>query len=55
MGSMQIMSGIVTLRIGDPIPTANLTLKDRAALTQTLRDKVADLLGESTSQPQKTR
>ena len=55
MGSMQIMSGIVDLRIGDPIPTSNLTLKDRAALTQTLRDKVMELLAESTPQPQKTR
>ncbi len=54
MGSMQIMSGIVELRIGDPIPTSNLTLKDRTALTQTLRDKVMELLADSTSQPQKT-
>src|SRR5580704_2870881 len=38
MGSLQIMSGIVELRIGDPIPTANLTLKDRATLTRTMHD-----------------
>jgi len=55
MGSMQIMSGVVELRIGDPIPTANFTLKDRALLTQTMRDKVAELIGESTAEPQKTR
>ena len=55
MGSMQIMAGVVELRIGDPIPTADLTLKDRAALTQILRDKVADLIGESTAEPQQTR
>lgn len=55
MGSMQIMSGIVRLRIGDPIHTANLTLKDRGQLTQTLRERVADLLRESTSEPQETR
>ena len=54
MGSMQIISGIVELRIGDPIPTANLTLKDRTNLNQTLREKVALLL-ESTAEPQKTR
>src|SRR5262245_36032639 len=54
MGSMQIISGIVQLRIGDPIPTGNLTLKDRAALNHTLREKVALLL-ESTAEPQKTR
>ena len=52
MGSMQIMSGIVELRIGDPIPTANLTLKDRTAFTQLLRDKVAGLIGDSASKPQ---
>ena len=55
MGSMQIISGAVELRIGDPIPTANLTSKDRATLTLTLREKVAGLLSESTSEPQKTR
>jgi len=55
MGSMQIMSGVVELRIGDPIPTANFTLKDRALLTQMMRDKVAELIGESASEPQKTR
>ena len=54
MGSLQIMSGIVELRIGDPIPTANLTMKDRATLTQTMHDRVADLL-RSASQPQGTR
>jgi 1-acyl-sn-glycerol-3-phosphate acyltransferase len=54
MGSMQIMSGTVVLRIGDPIPTTNLTLRDRTALTQTLHDRVADLLGVSTTEPQKT-
>ena len=53
MGSMQIMSGPVELRIGDPIPTANLTLKDRTILIRTLREKVASLL-ESTAEPQKT-
>lgn len=55
MGSLQIMSGIVELRIGDPIPTAHLTPRDRAALTQTMHDRVADLLRQSASQPQETR
>jgi len=49
LGSMQIMSGIVELRIGDPIPTADLTLKDRTRLTQTLRQKIVELLADSTS------
>jgi hypothetical protein len=47
------MSGVVELRIGDPIPTSSLTLKDRGRLTQTLREKVIELLAESTSEPQK--
>jgi 1-acyl-sn-glycerol-3-phosphate acyltransferase len=55
MGSMQIMRGVVHLRIGDPIPTADLTARDRASLAQTMHDKVADLLNESASQPQQTR
>jgi len=54
MGSLQIMSGIVELRIGDPIPTSNLTMKDRASLTQSMHDRVADLL-KSASQPQGAR
>jgi 1-acyl-sn-glycerol-3-phosphate acyltransferase len=54
MGSLQIMSGIVTLRIGDPIPTANMTMKNRTTLTQMMHDRVEDLL-RSASQPQGTR
>jgi 1-acyl-sn-glycerol-3-phosphate acyltransferase len=55
MGSMQIMSGVVQLRIGDPIPTACLTSKDRATLTQTLHNQVAELIGASTSQAPQAR
>ena len=55
MGSMQIMSGIVELKIGDPISIENLTLKDRMVFTGILRDKVASLLGESAAEPQETR
>jgi 1-acyl-sn-glycerol-3-phosphate acyltransferase len=56
MGSMQIMSGVVKLRIGEPVDTSRLTLKDRATLTRTMRDKVGELLmNESVSEPQKTR
>jgi hypothetical protein len=43
------------LKIGDPISIENLTLKDRMPFTSVLRDKVAELLGESTAQPQETR
>jgi 1-acyl-sn-glycerol-3-phosphate acyltransferase len=55
MGSLQVMRGVVQLRIGDPIPTANLILKDKATLTQTMHDRVADLLRQSASQPQDAR
>jgi 1-acyl-sn-glycerol-3-phosphate acyltransferase len=55
MGSMQIMSGIVELRIGDPIPTSNLSLKDRTTLTHTLREKVVELLSDSISETQKAQ
>src|SRR5260370_5125649 len=55
MGSIQIMRGLLHLTLGDPIPTAGLTAKDRANLAQTMHDKVADLLSESASEPQQTR
>jgi 1-acyl-sn-glycerol-3-phosphate acyltransferase len=44
MGSLNVRPGHVTLRIGNPIPTANLTLKDRERLTQQLHEGVAELL-----------
>ncbi|HYP13705.1 MAG TPA: lysophospholipid acyltransferase family protein [Bryobacteraceae bacterium] len=51
MGSMNVRPGHVTLRVGDPIPTANLTLQERAALTKQLHDRVADLLDGARRQP----
>lgn len=45
MHSLNVRPGHVIMRIGDPIPTANLTLKDRAKLTQEMHTRVADLLG----------
>jgi 1-acyl-sn-glycerol-3-phosphate acyltransferase len=44
MHSVHLKPGTVHLLIGDPIPTANLTLRDRGALTKELRDRVAELL-----------
>jgi 1-acyl-sn-glycerol-3-phosphate acyltransferase len=44
MHSLNVRPGHVTLRVGDPIPTADLTLRDRALLTQQLRERVEDLL-----------
>lgn len=48
MGSMHIQPGPVEVRIGDPVPTERLTLKDRSALTEQLRNEIARLYqGES--------
>ncbi|MFN3325780.1 MAG: lysophospholipid acyltransferase family protein [Bryobacteraceae bacterium] len=47
VGSIHVKPGPVSLRLGEPIPTEGLTLKDRAALTETLRARVIDLLGET--------
>jgi 1-acyl-sn-glycerol-3-phosphate acyltransferase len=35
----------VTLRIGDPIPTEGLTLRDREQLTDAVRDQISKMLG----------
>ena len=45
MGSMNVRPGRVVLRIGAPIPTAELTRKDRAGLTRQLHERVSELLG----------
>lgn len=45
MHGIAIRGGDVTIRIGDPIPTAGLTTRDREALTNRLRDAVSELLG----------
>jgi 1-acyl-sn-glycerol-3-phosphate acyltransferase len=51
-GSIHIHTGRVTVRIGDPIPTSGLTLKDRDELTAQLRRELAGLLGiELTPEP----
>jgi 1-acyl-sn-glycerol-3-phosphate acyltransferase len=46
MGSWQMRSGRVELRIGDPISTAGLTLKDRGRLTEQTHEQIAGLLQE---------
>jgi 1-acyl-sn-glycerol-3-phosphate acyltransferase len=46
MGSLTIRSGRVRLRIGEPIPTTEMKLSDREALTRRLYDEVAALWGE---------
>jgi 1-acyl-sn-glycerol-3-phosphate acyltransferase len=45
-GSGQVRSGCVTMRIGDPIPTDQVQLRDRARVTAELRDRIVSLLDE---------
>jgi 1-acyl-sn-glycerol-3-phosphate acyltransferase len=45
-GGNVIQGGPVTMRIGEPIPTLDLTLSDRTALTQRLEREVRTLVGE---------
>lgn len=51
MHSLNVRPGKVTLRLGDPIPTANLSLQDRGDLTENVRKRVAELLGEVHTDP----
>ena len=44
-GSLSPLPGPVVLRVGDPIPTANLTLQDRGRLTEQVYAQVAAMLG----------
>lgn len=43
-GGAVFRPGHVRLRIGDPIPTAGLTLRDRGELTRQMRDRITALL-----------
>lgn len=43
-GSGKVLPGTVRMRIGDPIPTAGLSLRDRHKLTAQVRDQIATLL-----------
>jgi len=44
-GSAVFHPGRVRLRVGDPIPTEGLTLRDREALTAAAHEQIASLLG----------
>jgi 1-acyl-sn-glycerol-3-phosphate acyltransferase len=46
MGSFHVRPHPVTLRIGDPISTAGLKLDCRGELSQTLRRRIGELIGE---------
>jgi 1-acyl-sn-glycerol-3-phosphate acyltransferase len=45
-GSGRVNSGSVTMRIGDPIPTDGLQLRDRSRITGDLRNRIAGMLDE---------
>jgi 1-acyl-sn-glycerol-3-phosphate acyltransferase len=45
MHSIHIRRGVVPLRIGDPIPTKDLTLSDREDLTQRTYATISEMLG----------
>jgi len=45
MGSSYIRAGCVRLCIGDPIPTAGMTIHDHKRLTKELQENVASLVG----------
>ena len=44
-----VRAGRVSVRIGDPIDTASLTLKDREHLTEQVRQQIASMLEQYTS------
>lgn len=45
-GSGHVRSGTVTMRVADPIPTEQLHLRDRGAITDQLRDRIVRMLEE---------
>lgn len=51
VGSVHIRSGEVDLLFGEPVQTSHLTLKDRAALTRLMRERVCELLAELEGRP----
>jgi 1-acyl-sn-glycerol-3-phosphate acyltransferase len=51
-GSGTMRGGPVTMRIGDPIPTTQATIRDRLHLTEVLRQRIIELVGGYPSQPQ---
>lgn len=46
MGSLTVRPGRVRMRIGDPIPTAGLTLPERSRLTAELRARIEAMLSD---------
>ncbi|MGH9559631.1 MAG: lysophospholipid acyltransferase family protein [Bryobacteraceae bacterium] len=44
MGSATVRGGAVRLRIGDPIPTEGLHIRERGALTEAARNRIEEML-----------
>jgi 1-acyl-sn-glycerol-3-phosphate acyltransferase len=51
-GSGTMRGGPVTMRIGDPIPTTQATIRDRLHLTEVLRQRIIELVWGYGSQSQ---
>jgi hypothetical protein len=49
-GSLRVISGEVFVTIGAPIPTSGLTVDDRPALIQRVRDAIAAMAAEPSGQ-----
>lgn len=45
-GSAHVRAGSVTMRIGEPIPTSQLQVRDRMRVSSELHDRIASLLAE---------
>ena len=50
-GSWTPRSGTIRLRVGDPIEIGGMTLEDRDALTQRVRDQIEEMLAEMEERP----
>jgi 1-acyl-sn-glycerol-3-phosphate acyltransferase len=46
-GSAHVRSGPVIMRIGEPIPTDQVQLRDRGRITAEIRDRIVSLLDET--------
>jgi 1-acyl-sn-glycerol-3-phosphate acyltransferase len=47
MHSLLLRPGNIEIHVGDPIPTAGMTIQDRGRLSELLHDRVAELSGQS--------
>lgn len=54
-GNLLVLSGTVSLEIGEPISVENLVSKDRSELTRRLRDQVAGMMEDSVPETNQAR